>query len=69
MDCSEVVSTLNSLYFFIVFSLLVVFSILEMTVRDVVEYVTIVNLLESIFNIHPVFTRQCKIQTHWVYTG
>jgi hypothetical protein len=26
-------------------------------------------LLESIFNIHPVFVRQWEIQTHWVYTG
>jgi hypothetical protein len=27
------------------------------------------NLLESIFNILPVFIRQWEIQTHWVYTG
>jgi hypothetical protein len=26
-------------------------------------------LLESIFNILPVFIRQWEIQTHWVYTG
>jgi hypothetical protein len=40
------------------------------SVSDVVEYVTTEkNLLESIFNILPVFIRQWEIQTHWVYTG
>jgi hypothetical protein len=39
------------------------------SVSDVVEYVTTEKLLDSIFNILPVFICQWEIQTHWVYTG
>jgi hypothetical protein len=39
------------------------------SVSDLVEYVTTEKLLESIFNILPVFIHQWEIQTHWVYTG